>query len=84
MKYPFFITKWHNEIPKSLVVLVVGIFILGVGIFWLFLEDKKRNKKDVNESESQRDYWYRIEGEIDIWGLIIAGFITMLYGILLI
>jgi len=84
MKKIFLIPEWNSIIPKSLLVFILGVFILGIGIIWLLLQQKKENRKDITEIESKYDYWSRIEDSIDIWGLIITGIATIIYSIVII
>ncbi len=84
MKQTFLTSEWNSFIPKSLTVFFLGVFILGIGIVWLLFQQKKESKKDITEIESEHNYWFRMEDNIDIWGLIIAGIITIIYSLLII
>lgn len=62
--------EWDSTVPKSIVIVILGIFILAIGIIWLVLADKK-NRKNNTGLESSHDYWYKIEGKLDIWGSLL-------------
>lgn len=76
--------EWTSNIPKSLVTFLLGITILVIGIIWFAHKEKKERDKNISETESNRDYWFGIEDDINIWVLIIAGIVTIMYSFYLI
>lgn len=72
------VSEWNSSIPKSLLILITGVIIFGIGIFLRARKYKKKEKQDITKAESKLEQIYRIEDDIDMWGLLITGVLVMI------
>lgn len=83
MNYLLLILDWNSSIPKNVLIFLLGITLLIIGIIWLIVNEKKKWKKSSMKWESNFDFWRRMEFEIDIWAIILAGLVATIYGFVL-
>ena len=75
MNLLFIISVWNSSIPKNILIFVMGIFLLTIGIIWLVVNEKKKWKNSATKQETNSAFWRRIEFEMDIWAVILAGLV---------
>lgn len=73
------VSEWNSSIPKSLLILIIGVLILGIGVFLRARKYKKKEKQDITKAESKLEQIYRIEDDIDMWGLLITGVLVIVF-----
>lgn len=81
MKLIILASEWNSNIPKNVLIFIIGVVILGVGILWKILRQNHENKKDITRIESKSEKIYRIEDGIDIWGLIVTGIALIIWSL---